>query len=1085
MVSVNPLRTQKELYWKTFLIALGTAAAFFVPFIIMDHGYFIFYGDFNVQQIPFYQMCHDKVRAGQIFWDWNTDLGVNFIGSYSFYLLGSPFFWLTIPFPSWMVPHLMGPLLILKFACAAFTSYFYIRRFTKTPHTAMIGGLLYAFSGFSVYNIFFNHFHEAIIFFPVLLVALEQFIAENKRGPLIFATFICALSNYFFFFGMAVFCVIYWFVRMLSGKWHLSVGRLFWMLFEIVCGVALAAFLLLPAFYSVMQNSRVNSFLYGWNALLYGKAQIFLNVIEVFFFPPDLPARPVFFTGADVKWSSLGGWMPVFGMTAVIAWLQSKKNNWLRKLLFILIIMALVPTLNSAFYAFNSAYYARWFYMPILMMSLVTALTIEDQTVDWYRGFRWSAVITMLFTLIIGFFPSGTEDDGSITSFGLYTDSDDIGGSYFIKFWVTCAIALASLLLVWYLIRLRKKSFRSMVTMSTVCICVVSVIYASVFIGTGKTQSYDAKSVMIDQLIEGDVDLPDEGSNSYRIDVYDGVDNTGMYLGYPCIQAFHSIVPASITNFYEYCGVDRGVASRPETKFSALRPLLSVKYLLDRSGGDDFTDANGNNEMPGWKYTDSQSGYQIYEDKNYIPFGFTYDYYMTEEQCSRYEEEHRANMMLKAILLSDEQIERYEGVLDDIATAYNIQGEDSTGKTQIGSSFKKVEFTDEALAEDCDARAKTATTNFTGTSSGFTAEINMDRDNLVFFSVPYEEDAWTAYVDGEAVDIENVNIGFMAVLVPEGQHTIEFRYMTPGLLTGVKASVLVIPMIAIYLLVIFYRRRQYPERWIVEYPEGQELADALDADTELVAQLMEKLSEPPAVVPPDEQDGSPGAQGLTDPVDIAFRTAGDEMAAADSSLSGDAPADEAEAAVADETAAQPEMLSAQPESEKTVIEPKTDALTEPSDAVGQGDAEILPKSQDATAEPINTESDASGALTEPFETIDSAVAEAVESRASSAVEPESAEESDGQGQSPAGDFKADDQTVSDVEELLPPEELPPPKKQAGKKHHKRFYKEKEEMPQEHLLDKIYADREEQARGEIERIMGESSPHSDSNDHGRS
>lgn len=147
-MQISPLKKQKELHFQTLFLALGVAFLFFIPFILSEEGYFLFYGDFNVQQIPFYQMCHEKVRSGQIFWDWNTDLGANFIGSYSFYLLGSPFFWLTLPFPNWMVPHLMGPLLILKFGCAAFTAYFYLRRFTKTPNAAMLGGLLYAFSGF-------------------------------------------------------------------------------------------------------------------------------------------------------------------------------------------------------------------------------------------------------------------------------------------------------------------------------------------------------------------------------------------------------------------------------------------------------------------------------------------------------------------------------------------------------------------------------------------------------------------------------------------------------------------------------------------------------------------------------------------------------------------------------------------------------------------------------------------------------------------------------------------------------------------------------------------------------------------------
>jgi hypothetical protein len=104
-------RTDKNYFLYAFLLGLGLATLIFVPFMIVDGGRFLFYGDFNVQQIPFYRIAHDAVRAGNFGWNHLTDLGVNFIGSYSFYLLGSPFFWLTIPFPGEWLQYMMGPLL--------------------------------------------------------------------------------------------------------------------------------------------------------------------------------------------------------------------------------------------------------------------------------------------------------------------------------------------------------------------------------------------------------------------------------------------------------------------------------------------------------------------------------------------------------------------------------------------------------------------------------------------------------------------------------------------------------------------------------------------------------------------------------------------------------------------------------------------------------------------------------------------------------------------------------------------------------------------------------------------------------------
>ena len=153
-------------YLKLFALSLVLAGLIFLPFLILDGGYFFYYGDFNVQQIPFYLHAHEYLTEGPIGWDWGTDLGSGFVGSYSFYLLGSPFFWLSMLLPLEWVPFAMAPLLMLKFAAASLTGYGYLKRFTKRDSTAALGALLYAFSGFQLYNVFFNHFHEAVIVSP-------------------------------------------------------------------------------------------------------------------------------------------------------------------------------------------------------------------------------------------------------------------------------------------------------------------------------------------------------------------------------------------------------------------------------------------------------------------------------------------------------------------------------------------------------------------------------------------------------------------------------------------------------------------------------------------------------------------------------------------------------------------------------------------------------------------------------------------------------------------------------------------------------------------------------------------------------
>ena len=807
------LKPQKEKKAFTFLIALLTAACLFVPYMIMSEGYFTFYGDFNVQQIPFYQTCHEAIRGGNVNWNWLTDLGSDFVGSYAFYLLGSPFFWVTLLFPNSFVPYLMGPLLILKFACAALTGYLYIRRFTKTAYAASLGGLLYAFSGFSIYNIFFNHFHESIIAFPLLLLAIELLITENRRGVFALAVAFCAITNYFFFFGMVVFCIIYFFVRLFSNAIKVKFSRFLVLAFEAVLGLALAAALLVPALNAIMGNERISNILMGWNGITYGKEQIYLNVIQCFFFPPDLPARPVFFPEANVKWSSLGGWLPVFSMTGFFTWFKLREKSWLKRVLGICVLCAMVPILNSAFYAFNTSYYARWFYMPVLMICLATAMLTEDRSVDFSSGLRWTAAITIAIVLVIGFFPQKNSDGELI--FGLYTQSSN--GMYIARFWITSLIALVCLPMQKLLFGTLKQNRARFYKCAIACVCIISIFYGNMFIALGRTHSYEIKDVMIDSLIEGEIYLDDD--TNFRIDVYDGVDNTGMYLGYPTINAFHSVVSPSIMEFYDYIGIERSVASRPDTDYPAIRSLLSVKYLLNRTDGDSFVDEDGETLMTGFEYIKTSGNYYVYENQNYVPYGFSYDYYMNYDFCDGYSESSRSRLMLKAILLTDEQIEKYGEYMTDIET---LRGSGIYNTDSISLSL-----TDEAMSFDAAALRTTSADNFNIDNSGFDATVTRDKKSLVFFSVPFDK-GWTATVNGKAAEVEKVNTGFMAVAVDEGVSEIRFDYKNTGLALGTTITLGAVAIFIVYILISLVYVKKHP--YDTKYPEGEKLLDAWRVD---------------------------------------------------------------------------------------------------------------------------------------------------------------------------------------------------------------------------------------------------------------
>jgi hypothetical protein len=218
--------------------------------------------------------------------------------------------------------------------------------------------------------------------------------------------------------------------------------------------------------------------------------------------------------------------------------------------------------------------------------------------------------------------------------------------------------------------------------------------------------------------------------------------------------------------------VSRDVASRPQIILAGLRPFLSVKYLFDADNSPSLP-------IPGWVYDSEQLGFKVWKNENYVPMGFTFDYYISKANFDRSISKDR--MLLKAIELSGAQISDYADILkplpDDLST----------------------NFSDNTMAQDCADLRSSSCSTFNTNNGGFSATISLNNDNLVFFSVPYDN-GWTATVNGKPAKIEKVDTGFMAVKCTAGNNSIRFNYMPPGLKTGAIITGVSIAALALYLL---------------------------------------------------------------------------------------------------------------------------------------------------------------------------------------------------------------------------------------------------------------------------------------------
>lgn len=786
---------QEELrrYLLAFLLGFSSLLVVILPIIIADGGYYIYYGDYNSQQIPFYNLANDAVRSGSFGWNWYTDLGVNFIGSYAFYLLGSPFFWLTTILPRGWVTFAMPVLLCMKHGIASLTAYAYIRRFVRSPHAAMIGGLLYAFSGFQLFNIFFNHFQDVTAFFPLLLIAMEELVNQNRRGVFALSVALLAAINYFFFTGQVVFLVLYFIVRCFSKDFHASLKKFFLVLLEAVIGVMLACVILLPSALAILANNRVSEHLFGMDMVAYSDRTRIWRILLSLFLIPDVPARPNLFSSDFGKWASIGGYLPMFSMAGVLAFLKQRDGHWAKRITVICAVCACVPILNSAFYALNGSYYARWFYMPILILALMTAYSLDNRQIDWKYGFRICFIFFAAFAAI-SLLPTKEDDEIHWFSFAEYP----------FHFYLVLLICTAGLAVSIYLLRCRKKHKpflkQAMALTTGFCVaCTMAVVYFGAF------EPFRARTY-VDQAIdpEQEISLSVSEDNFFRIDISENCDNYPMLWKLPSMRTFHSVVPASIMDFYKELGITRDVASRADTSYYALRGLLSVEYYYQQQEIGKITADTPTCDLPGFVYDTTENGFYRFKNTAYVPMGFTFDYYLSKGMWDGTSTSYRTNLLMRALVLSNKQIEKYGSYMQPI-------------------SNNNVQMTEEEYLQECSNRAASACDSFRYDSSGFTATISLESPNLVFFSVPYDE-GWTATVNGKPADVEEVDNGFMAVAAEAGDNTIAFHYTTPGLHAGAALTAGGVILFAAYMLICWKMgiRRKTERVCCADYPVSAE-----------------------------------------------------------------------------------------------------------------------------------------------------------------------------------------------------------------------------------------------------------------------
>ncbi len=403
------IKNKEEYKYIIFLslIILGISLVVFRQYIFGE--FFLFnkslLSDIIRANVPTYYHIYDAIAEGGAFWSWQMGAGTSMFSHADTFF--DPFMYITFLFGKTHILDMLVWMYIAKIVCEGIAFYLYIRYFRVNSTAAMFGGILYAFSGYSM--IMGSNFAlgTILVYLPLILLGAEKYINEHKKVLLFVMLFLTCIMSYYFFYITAIGLAIYVLYRMIYKR-SFSLKKLIGFLILGILAMGSGMLVLLPQIELLLQSSRIT-----------GKTDA-LKGIDLF-----IPSVKTFFTALirSVSNDALGNVYTTeylgetysikdyFGEVTfsgtlffyfVSVLFYNEKKDTKKKytgLLILVFAFILLPFISFAANAFSTLN-ARWMYWITLLQCVVVVLAI-NKTLKNHKVIYLNLYITSFVFLLI------------------------------------------------------------------------------------------------------------------------------------------------------------------------------------------------------------------------------------------------------------------------------------------------------------------------------------------------------------------------------------------------------------------------------------------------------------------------------------------------------------------------------------------------------------------------------------------------------------------------------------------------------------------------------------------------------------
>lgn len=573
-------------------------------------------------------------------WDMHIGYGSDILTTLHYYVIGDPLTLFSVFVPEKNTEILYEILIFLRIYLAGITFSIYCFYRENPKQATFIGCLVYIFAGWTIYaSMKHPYFSNPMIYLPLVLMGIDKVYKKEKPYLFIWATAVAAMSNFYFFYMISIFMVLYAAFRYFGIFRKRSVKDVFqWFLkfagFYLVA-LMIAALIFLPVVMTLFGTERFQA--QNYVPLLYDRIyyEKYLGCL----------------IGENMIQWGVAGYSAV-AMAGVFVIFSKKKKYTGLKLGFVLLnLFLLIPfaghVLNGFSYVSN-----RWIWAYGMLIAYILVQAYPELFTLQMREKRRIFIMLLVYCVL------------ALVSKSARTERNSMA--------VMLLVLAVFTVLSYGNIFMQGKYLCGMLVAVLVTSIILNVSYQYSY-EKNYLSEFEEKNRALEELQDG----PDrtilslDGSSSSRYDQYKtgSYVNTAMYMGTNSTSYYFSVANGNISRFFDemYLNTPWDYHYSSLDGRTILDRLASVKYFAVKRNGYGYIPYGYDEEAA------STKKYRIYEDEDSLPLGYTYDSWISREKYEKFSVTEKQQALLQGAVVENSSLPETQLSFDDKKADFTLE----------------------------------------------------------------------------------------------------------------------------------------------------------------------------------------------------------------------------------------------------------------------------------------------------------------------------------------------------------------------------------------------------------------------------